>query len=107
MMSNNAKSFPHISIKSLKPIDIPLGSLDFQFITGKLSESSYEPSYSDFIYANHITYVPKSEDERFFQAVNFNFSPKFINGLTLGYIRWIQSYIDFNIKNRDYFPVFN
>ena len=107
MMSNNAKSFPHISIKSLKPIDIPLGSLDFQFITGKLSESSYEPSYSDFIYANHITYVPKSEDERFFQAVNFNFSPKFINGLTLGYIRWIQSYIDFNIKNRDYFPVFD
>lgn len=107
MLSNNARSFPHISIKSIEPIKLLLGSINFQIISGELIGSGFKPSYSNFIYASNPTYVPKYPEKRYLQAINFNYNPNFINGLTLGFIRWSQAYNDFVKNNNDYFPIFD
>jgi hypothetical protein len=107
MMSNHAKGFEHITLNSNKPIKTRIGSFEFQMVTGKLINSNFDQSYSNYKYANHLTFVKKSDDWRYFQAINFIFSPKILPGLSLGLIRWIQSYYSFVKKNNDYFPIFD
>jgi hypothetical protein len=105
MMSNNARGFPHITFNTTSPIKTSIGNFEFQLISGKLEGSGYKPTYTNF--DNDKFYQPKNEDWRYFQGMIFTYSPKFINGLSLGFIRWVQMYGDFLKANNDYFPVFN
>ncbi len=107
MLSNHAKSFEHITFNSNSPLNTSFGTFEFQLITGKLTGSNYKQSYTDFKYANFLTYNSKPDEWRFFQGFNLVFSPKIVPGLSLGFIRWIQAYKSFIEKNKDYFPVFD
>ena len=107
MMSNNAKGFEHITFNSNSPIETKIGSFEFQIVTGKLIGSNYKQTYSDYKYANYLTFNPKPEDWRYFQAINLTFSPKIPPVLSLGFIRWVQAYHSFIEANNDYFPVFD
>ena len=107
MMSNNARGFEHISLNTIKPVKIGIGEIEFQLVTAKLVGSDFEQSYNEYKYAGHLTFIKKSNDWRYFQGINFIYSPKYIDGLSIGFIRWIQAYKDFIINNNDYFPVFD
>ncbi len=98
MMSNHAQGFKHITFNTIKPLKTFLGNFEWQFITGRLENSGFTPPRTDFEYAGTKLYVPKinqlgeTNDWRFFQGFIFSFSPKWLDGLSFGFMRWVQMY---------------
>ena len=107
MMSNQARGFLHYKIETNKPLKTFVGNFEFQLVTGRLEASEFIPSFSDFKYADHGVYVPKKDDWRFFQGFVFTYNPKPINGLSIGFIRWVQAYSEVIKRNKDYLPAFD
>jgi hypothetical protein len=120
MMSNHARGFKHITFNTTKPLQTKIGNFEWQLISGRLESSSYLPANSDFQYAGTNIYVPKinqipeTGDWRYLQAYSITYSPKWITGLSIGYIRWAQMYSAL-VKGRytwmkgspTWFPVFS
>ncbi|MEK9781181.1 MAG: hypothetical protein VW418_07125, partial [Gammaproteobacteria bacterium] len=98
MMSNNAQGFNHITFNTRRPIKTAIGNFEFQLVTGRLEPSGFDPPSTDRTYAGTKLFVPKinqnskTGDWRFFQGYSFTYSPKWISGLHLGLIRWVQMY---------------
>ncbi len=98
MMSNHAQGFKHITINTNSPIKSFVGDFEFQFVTGRLESSTYLPPRTDYEYAGNKLYVPKIaqngwfNDWRYFQGIVLSYSPKWIDGLSLGFIKWTQMY---------------
>lgn len=107
MMSNHAEGFKHITFNTTKPIKTFIGNFEWQVITGKLESSGFTPPRTDFEHAGTKLYVPKinqeghTDDWRYMQAMIVNYSPKFIDNLSLGFIRWVQMY--HSLVKGDYF----
>ena len=59
MMSNQSRSFPHISFKTENPLNTFLGKFEWQLVTGKLESSAFSPPNPDYTYAGTRLYVPK------------------------------------------------
>ena len=98
MMSNNAQGFKHISFNTNYPIKTFLGDFEWQIISGRLESSRYTPPRTDIEYGGQKLYIKKinqigqPNDWRYLQGIIVSYSPKFIDGLSLGYIRWVQMY---------------
>ena len=98
MMSNHARGFKHITFNTNEPIESKIGNFEWQLISAKLENSGFKPPNNEIEYAGTKIFVPKinqngeTDDWRYLQALNFSYSPKWISGLTLGYIRWAQMY---------------
>ena len=120
MMSNHAQGFKHITFNTINPIKTIFGSIEFQFITGRLESSGFTPPRTDYEYQGQKLYVPKinqlsrKDDWRFLQGYILSYSPDFIDGLSVGLIRWVQMYSALVegkytwMKGKPtYFPVFN
>tara|TARA_A200000113_G_scaffold165964_1_gene150581 strand:+ start:469 stop:2142 length:1674 start_codon:yes stop_codon:yes gene_type:complete len=98
MMSNHAQGFKHITFNTIKPIKTFVGNFEWQVITGRLENSGFTPPRTDFEHAGTKLFVPKinqigqTDDWRFMQGFIFSYSPKWIDGFSLGLIRWVQMY---------------
>lgn len=97
MMSNNARSFKHLTFNTLRPISTAIGNFEWQFITGRLEGSGFTPPNINRTYGGTLLYIPKENeirenDWRYIQAINISYSPKWIKGLHLGFIRYLQMY---------------
>ena len=98
LMSNNAQGFNHITFNTRKPIKTTIGNFEWQFVTGRLEPSGFNPPGNTRQYAGSNIFVPKinqrgeQNDWRFFQGYTITYSPKWITGLHLGFIRWLQMY---------------
>ena len=98
MMSNQARGFKHITFNTTKPLKTKIGNFEWQFVTGRLENSGFTPPNTDYTYAGTNIYVPKinqngeTDDWRYFQGYSITYSPKWISGLSLGLIRWVQMY---------------
>jgi hypothetical protein len=98
MMSNHARGFKHITFNTTKPLKTKIGNFEWQFVTGRLENSGFTPPNTDYTYAGTNIYVPKinqngeTDDWRYFQGYSITYSPKWISGLSLGLIRWVQMY---------------
>lgn len=107
MMSNNAQGFEHITFNTTKPLKTKVGSFEWQVVTGILESSGFPPPDTTRTLTRIRLYVPKVEDSRYFQGLNFSYSPKWIKGLTLGATRWVQAYSEFIKETNDYLPAFS
>jgi hypothetical protein len=122
MMSNHAEGFKHITFNTTSPIKTFIGDFEWQIISARLEQSGFDPhpnSY-DHEHAGTKLYVPKInqwaeyDDWRYLNGFIFTYSPKFIKGLSLGLIRWVQMYSAL-VKGRyywiegnpSYLPAFN
>jgi hypothetical protein len=98
MMSNHARGFKHITFNTTKPLQTKIGNFEWQVISGRLESSGYLPANSDFQHAGTNIYVPKinqlsaTNDWRYLQGYSFTYSPKWVPGMSLGFIRWVQMY---------------
>ena len=119
MMSNNAQGFKHITFNTIKPVKTFIGNFEWQVITGRLENSGFTPPRTDFEHAGTKLYVPKinqmgeTDDWRYLQGFVISYSPKWIDGLSFGFIRWVQMYsalvegkYTWMIGNPTYFPAF-
>lgn len=120
MLSNQAQGFNHISFNSKSPVRTFFGNIEFQLVSGRLEPSYYKPPNYNKKYAGSYLYFKKinqngiENDWRYFQGLIFTYSPKFIDGLSLGFIRWVQMYSAlvegkywWMEGNPSYFPVFS
>tara|TARA_Y100000385_G_scaffold85949_1_gene88245 strand:- start:1455 stop:2816 length:1362 start_codon:yes stop_codon:yes gene_type:complete len=107
MMSNQAQGFNHITFNTTRPIKTAIGNFEWQLVTGRLESSGFQPPSPDQTFGSTNLYVPKKDDWRYYQGLTFTYSPKWVEGLSLGFIRWVQMYNEFATTNRDYFPVFD
>jgi hypothetical protein len=106
MMSNQAQGFNHITFNTTRPVKTFIGNFEWQVVTGRLESSGFRPPVPGQTVGISNYYNPKKDDWRFYQGLTLTYSPKWIDGLSLGVIRWVQTYGEFATKNRDYFPVF-
>ena len=98
MMSNHASGFRHITFNTIEPIKTFIGNFEWQVITGRLENSGFTPPRTDYEYRGTKLYIPKinqngeTYDWRYLQGYIISFSPKLIDGLSLGLVRWVQMY---------------
>ncbi len=104
MMSNNAGGFEHITFNTTRPQKTPIGHFEWQFVTGRLEGSGFTPPDTTRMDRGRLIYVPKIDDWRYFQSISLSYAPKWIPGLSLGFVRWVQAYSEFIKRTNDYFP---
>ena len=98
MMSNHARGFKHITFNTTKPLKTRIGNFEWQVVSGRLESSGYLPPGSDKQFRGSNIYVPKinqeglTDDWRYLQGYSITYSPKWVSGLSLGFIRWVQAY---------------
>jgi len=107
MMSNHAQGFNHVTFNTTRPVKTPIGNFEWQVVTGRLEASGFRPPAPDQAFGSTALYFPKKDDWRYYQGLTFTYSPKWIDGMSLGFIRWVQMYGEFAKTNNDYFPVFD
>jgi hypothetical protein len=106
MMSNQAQGFNHITFDTTRPVKTFLGYFEWQLVTGRLEASGFRPPEVPERFGSTELYFPKKDDWRYYQGFTITYSPKWVKGLSLGLIKWVQFYGEFAQTNRDYFPVF-
>ncbi len=90
VISNNAPGFPHVSLKTIQPLNIGIGKLEFQLISGILKSNKGLP-FDNFLDSN---INPKALGDRYFNGIVFSFQPKFLPGFYFGLSRAMQFYFD-------------
>ena len=106
MMSNNAPGFPHYTFNTTKPIKTPIGSFEWQLVTGRLNQDSSLPLEVLNLQKGNFNF------SKIYNGVNISFQPKFFPNIFFGVNRAYQ-YSEFNIntvgKNftQKYLPVFS
>jgi hypothetical protein len=103
LMSNNAPGFPHIVFKSSQPVASPIGSFEWQLISGKLKASRIDPA--DTIGGRPL-YEPRGNADRYLNGMVATWQPKWTKGLFLGFSRVFYQYTsDVNPSIDGYLPV--
>jgi len=101
ILSNNAPGFKHLTVNTVKPVKTPVGHFEMQVLAARLDDSNL-PLLSD----GPNVATPKNNDWRYFTALNINYHPKWIPGLTLGLIRTFNAYRSSIKTFSDYVPFF-
>lgn len=103
--SNNSKGFPKFFITSYKPLNTPFGAIEFSLISGKLKNSGFAPSQNTVL--NNLYFKNQIDDWKYLNAVFFDYSPKWIPSIHLGFIRTFQVYSKQNgYSFNQLFPIF-
>lgn len=109
LMTNTAPGFTHFTLNTVRPIRTAIGSFEGQIISGKLKHSGFLPPNTEVVDHNGMLfYSPKREDNRYFNGMILNYSPKWVKGLHLGLIRSFQMYrIDMDNSFDAFLPIFS
>ena len=93
LMSTNAPGFAHLSINTVRPIQVPWGGIEFQLFWGRLVDSGREP-IPPRLYENFqpMPYVAKPDDWRLLQGLMAVWQPIWSPGLYLGVGRTVMGY---------------
>ncbi|GHB37046.1 capsule assembly Wzi family protein [Mongoliitalea lutea] len=103
--SNNAQSFPYLTINTRKPAKTFLGNFEGQLISGRIDDSGLAPLQNQEL--NDRFFTPFTGDWKYVNAITISYNPKWIPGLYGGLTRTAQIYRqNMNINFGDLFPVF-
>ena len=78
ILSNNAPGFPHLFLRSARPLDTPFGLVEFRWLSGAL----YESKWFDADPTNNL---------RSIAAIGTTVTPHRVPGLTFGFARSVYS----------------
>lgn len=106
IMTNNAAGFKHLTLNTVKPIKTPIGSFEAQIIAGRLEDSGFTPLSQTTTSAGVNLFSPRNPDWRYLTGFNISYQPKWIPGLSIGFIRDFMSYGQDVNGFKDYFPFF-
>lgn len=104
IMTNNASGFKHLTLNTVKPIRTPIGSFEAQIIAGKLEDSGFPLLNQTTTSTGENLFTPYNSDWRYLTGFNISYQPKWIPGLSLGFIRDFVSYEEDVKSFKDYFP---
>lgn len=92
LMSNNAPGFPHITFNSLAPLSTPIGTFEWQLISGTLKGSGVVPIDTAKLYNGVKLYKAKRSESRYINGMIATWQPKWTKGLHLGFARMFYLY---------------
>ncbi|MCU7548480.1 capsule assembly Wzi family protein [Chitinophagaceae bacterium LB-8] len=92
IMSNNATGFQHITFNTVSPVSSPVGSFEWQAVSGILKSSGIFPDDTAHTYEGHRLYSAKVNDDRYFNGMVITWQPKWTTGLFLGMSRVFVQY---------------
>ncbi|WP_439475245.1 capsule assembly Wzi family protein [Algoriphagus formosus] len=105
IFSDNAESFPHLTLQTNRPIKTPIGHFEGQILMGSLENSLLAPSQSDSL--NRRLFRRFDGDWRYLNAMHLTYQPSFLKGMFLGFSRTFQQYNQFKGNTfNDWFPIF-
>jgi len=85
LMSNNAPGFLHYTFHSDRPLKTPIGSFEWQVISGTLKSSGTDPLEPLRSFDGQFLYTPKNiNGDRVLTGGVFTWQPKLLKGLFLG-----------------------
>lgn len=87
LMSNNAPGFLHGFVGTNKPIQTPIGNIEFKIIGAKLTSDKNLPYENNYNQVRNI-----NDDWRYLNAYVISWQPKWVKGLFLGMTRSLQQY---------------
>ncbi len=90
VFSNNSPGFPSVSINTIRPAKTFLGHFEGQVLIGRLESSNLEATQDDVLNSKYFTSL--NSDWRYLNGIMISFSPKWIQGLSIGYARTYQYY---------------
>jgi len=90
IFSDNAQGMPHLFLRTSKPADIFIGTLEAQFIMGRAEDSGAMPSQNDRL--NGIFTSPFKGDWRYVNALSLTYQPVFLPHFFVGFNRTFQQY---------------
>lgn len=107
MMSNTAPGFKHLTFNTTKPVHTPIGSFEWQLVSGKLENSGFYGLDSVMLRSKGITPRLKRDDWMYLNAITVNYQPRWFPGLSIGGARAFTIYSnELNRKNyKTWFPV--
>jgi len=92
ILSNNAPGFKHVTLNTVRPIKTFAGYFEGQILAGRLDGSGLPPLAVTSLPNGQSLYVLKQNDWRYLTGFNINYHPKWIPGLTIGWIRTFMAY---------------
>ncbi|HWV71946.1 MAG TPA: capsule assembly Wzi family protein [Pseudosphingobacterium sp.] len=108
LMSNTAPGFLHATINTTRPIRTGIGSFEGQLVGGKLEASGYPPRILANDDYHEKYYNPKVDDWRYFSGLVLSYQPKWVPGLTVGFVNvFTVNGRDRGNKLGDYIPFFS
>ena len=107
LMTNSAPGFLHFTFNTNKPVKTAIGSFEGQFIAGRLVGSGFTPPEPNRTVDQARLYYPKVNDGRYISGLTFNYQPKWLPGLFLGFSRTSQIYFDDISDLGDLVPLFS
>ncbi|HEU4470461.1 MAG TPA: capsule assembly Wzi family protein [Flavisolibacter sp.] len=106
VMSNTAPGFMHLSFNSNAPVASPIGSFEWQIVSGWLRGSGILPPETDRTFNGQGLYLPKPDGARYLNGMVATWQPKWTKGLFLGLSRVFYQYqADVKSSFNGYFPV--
>lgn len=81
LLSNNAGGFPHLFLRSARPLATPVGAVEFRYLLGGLAESAFFDTVS-------------TNDLRSYSAAAVTLQPRGVAGLTVGAARAVYAVAD-------------
>lgn len=105
VMSNTAPGFKHISFNTTSPASSPIGSFEWQIVSGILENSNILPDTTKTFNSEKL-YSPKRNEDRYLNGMIVTWQPKWTKGLYLGLTRMFYSYkSDLNGAIGSYLPI--
>lgn len=92
IFSNNAPGFKHATLNTVRPIKTGIGYFEGQIIAGRLDGSGLPPLGVTSLPDGQNLYITKPDEWRYVTGYNINYHPKWIPGLTVGWIRTFLAY---------------
>ncbi len=106
IMSNNAPGFQHITFNTLSPVSSPIGSFEWQVVSGILKNSGILPDDTTRSFEGQRLYRAKFDDNRYLNGMIITWQPKWTKGLFLGMSRaFVQYESDLGNSFSRYLPI--
>lgn len=107
LLSDNAEGFIHATIKTTRPAKTFLGHFEGEYFAGSL-EGSNLPYFSDGYQDSRMSGNRDDEMIRYFTGLSITYSPKWVQGFSIGGSRTFQVYRNDMADNfRAWFPLFD
>ncbi len=108
IFTNTAAGFKHMYINSTKPIETPIGNIEFSGIIGRIDSTRFEDPddpYMKTMWEGGM--IKKNNTSRTINAFTINLKPKFLDNFYIGYAFSRQVYQKENNQNNIPFTFFS
>jgi len=106
IMSNHAPGFQHITFNTTSPVRSPIGTFEWQVVSGILKNSGILPDDTTRSFEGYRLYRAKFDGDRYLNGMIITWQPKWTKGLFLGMSRsFVQYQSDLGKSFSRYLPI--